>query len=131
MFIRTLKVKIYKKMAGDDRKSYFGYLNQLVDKCNNTYHLPTGVKSIGADYSAFTKDVKTNPKASKFKFGDRVGITKFKNIFSKGFTKNWSREIFDINSVSKANPWMYKIKDSNGEKLVGSFYKKELSSSIL
>ena len=75
--------------------------------------------------------LKTNPKAFELKFGDRVGITKFKNIFSKGFTKNWSREIFYIDSVSKANSWMYKIKDSNDGKIVGIFYEKELSSSIL
>ena len=47
---------------------------------------------------------------------DRVRTAKYKNIFSKGYTKNWSREIFIINSVLKTNPWTYKIKELNGEK---------------
>ena len=55
---------------------------------------------------------------------DRVRITKYKNIFSKGYTENWSREIFIINSVLKTNPWTYKIKDLNGEKIIGIFDEK-------
>ena len=58
-------------------------------------------------------------------------ITKYKNIFSKIYTKNWSREIFIINSVLKANHWTYKIKDLNGEKIISSFYEDELLRSIL
>ena len=57
--------------------------------------------------------------------------TKYKNIFSKGYTENWSSEIFIINFVLKTNPGTYKIKDLNEEKLIGSFYQKELLSSIL
>ena len=72
-----------------------------------------------------------NPKAPKFKVSDKVRITQYKNIFSKGYTKNWSREIFLIDSVLKTNPWTYKIKDLNGEKVIGSFYEKELLLSIL
>ena len=53
-------------------------------------------------------------------------ITKYKNIFNKGYTGNWSREIFVIDSVLKTNPWTRKIKDLNGEKVIGSFYEKEL-----
>ena len=57
---------------------------------------------------------------------DRVRITKYKNIFSKGYTENWSREVFIVDSVLKTNTWSYKIKDINGEKIIGSFYEKEL-----
>ena len=53
-------------------------------------------------------------------------ITKYKNIFGKGCTENWSRVIFVIDSVLKTNPWTYKIKDLNVEKIIGSFYEKEL-----
>ena len=52
---------------------------------------------------------------------DRVKITKYKNIFSKGYTEYWSREIFIIESVFKTNPWTYKIKDLKLEKIIGSF----------
>ena len=70
-------------------------------------------KPIKADYSALTEKIETNPKDPKFNLSDRFKITKYNNIFSIGYTKNWSREIFIINSVLKANPWAYKIKDLN------------------
>ena len=57
---------------------------------------------------------------------DRVRIAKYKNSFSIGYTKIWSRRIFMIDSVLKNNPWTWKSKDLNGEKIIGNFYKKEL-----
>ena len=61
---------------------------------------------------------------------DRVRTIKYKNIFSKDYTENWSREIFIIDSVLKTNAWTYKLKDLNGEKIIGTFYEKELLRSI-
>ena len=61
---------------------------------------------------------------------DRVRTIKYKNIFSKDYTENWSREIFIIDSVLKTNAWTYKLKDLNGEKIIGTFYEKELLQSI-
>ena len=58
----------------------------------------------------------TNHKAPKFKVNDRVRITKYKNIFSKSYNKNWSREIFINDSVLKTTSWTYKLRDLNGEK---------------
>ena len=78
-----------------------------------------------------SKKIEADHKALKFKVNDRVRITKYKNIFSKGYTENWSREIFIIDSVLKTNPWTYKLKDLNGEKIIGSFYEKELLLSKL
>ena len=59
--------------------------------------------------------IETNPKAPKFKVNDRVRITKYKNIFSKDYTENWSRVLLFIDSVLKTNPYTYKIKDLNGK----------------
>ena len=78
-----------------------------------------------------TEKNKTNPRAPKFKVNDRVRITKDKNIFSKGFTGNWSRGMFIIDSVLKSNPWIYETKDLNGEKVIGDFCEKELLLSKL
>ena len=78
-----------------------------------------------------SEKIETNLKAPKFKVNDRVRITNYKNIFIKGYTENWSREIFIINSVLKTNFWTYKTKDLNGEKIIGSFYERELLLSIL
>ena len=78
-----------------------------------------------------TEKIKKNHKVPKFKVNDRVRITKYKNIFSKGYSEDWSREIFIIDSVLKIIPWTCKIKDLNGEKIIGSFYEKELLRSML
>ena len=59
--------------------------------------------------------IETNPKAPKFQVNDRVRITKYKNIFSKDYTENWSRVLLFIDSVLKTNPYTYKIKDLNGK----------------
>ena len=61
---------------------------------------------------------------------DRIRTIKYKNIFSKDYTENWSREIFIIDSVLKTNAWTYKLKDLNREKIIGTFYEKELLQSI-
>ena len=52
-------------------------------------------------------------------------------IFSKGYTKNWLRELLIIDSVLETNRWSCKIKDLNGEKIIGNCYEKELLRSIL
>ena len=109
-FIKALKAKTYKKMTANGSKSYLPYLNKLIDKYNNTYHHSIGEKPINADYSALTKKIKTNHKAPKFKVNDRVRITKYKNIFSKGYTENLSREIFVIDSVLKTNSRTLELK---------------------
>ena len=123
-FIKTLKTKIYKTITANDIKSYLLYLNKLVDQYNNTYHHSVNKKPINTDYFALTEKSETNNKAPKFKVNDRVRITKYNNIFSKHYTKNWSRETFIIDSVFTTNPWTYKIKDLNREKIIGSFYEK-------
>ena len=66
-------------------------------------------KPINADYSASTKNIGSYSKAPRFNVNDRVRITKCKNIFSKGYTENWSREILFINSLLETNPWTCKI----------------------
>ena len=116
-------------MTANYSKSYLPYLNKLVDQYN-TYHHSINKKTINADHSTLTEKIETNLIAPKFKVNDRVSITKYKNIFSKGYTGNWSRAVI-IDSVLKTNPWSYKIKYLNGEKIIGNFYEKELLLSIL
>ena len=94
-------------MITNDSKVYLDNLNKLVD---NTYHHSIGKKTINADYSALAENTESNSKAPKFQVNDRVRITMYKNIFSKGYTENWSGEIF-IDSVLKTNLWTYKTKD--------------------
>ena len=92
-------------MIANNSKFYIVYLNNLVDQYNNTFHNSINKKSINADYPALTEKIEINPKAPKFKVNDRVRITKYKNIFSKGYNENWSRETINIDSLLKTNPW--------------------------
>ena len=84
---------------------YVDYLVKSVDEYNDIYHCSIGRKAIHTDYSASPENIKTNYKAPKYKVVDRVRVTKHKNILSKGYSKNWSREIFVIGSVMKTNTW--------------------------
>ena len=76
-------------------------MNKFLDLYSNTYNQSIDKKPLNADYSAFTEKIETNAKAPKFKINGRVRITKYKNMFSKGYTENWSREIFIVDSVLK------------------------------
>ena len=80
-------------------------MNKLVDQYNNNYHNSINKNPINADNSTLTEKINKNSKAPKLKVNDRVRITKYKNIFSKSYIKNWSREIFIIDSVLKINSW--------------------------
>ena len=128
-FIKTLKAKIYKRMTANDSKSHLPCLNKLVDQYNNTYHYSINEKPINVDYTTLTKNIETNRKAPKFKVNNRVRTTKYKNVVR--VTENWSREMFIINSILKTNPWTYRIKDLNGERIIGGFYEKKLLQRIL
>ena len=74
-FIKTVKVKIYKRLTANDSKSYLPYLHELVDQYNNTDHHSINKKPINVDYFAFTEKIETNHKAPKFEVHDRVRIT--------------------------------------------------------
>ena len=77
-------------------------------------------------YIDFEKEV--NDKDPKFEVGDHVRISKYKNIFAKGYMPNWF-EVFIIKKVKNTVPWTYIINDLNGEEITGSFYEKELQKT--
>ena len=132
-FIRTLKSKIYKHMTSISKNVYIDKLNVIVDKYNNTYHITIKMKSIGVkDNTYINIDKEINNKDPKFKVGDRVRISKYKNIFAKGYTPNWSEEVFIIKKVKNTVPWTYVINDLNGEEIIGiakNKKKKELQKT--
>ena len=74
----------------------------------------------------FKKEVNDNDP--KFNVGDHVRILKHKNIFAKGYTPNWSEEVF-VNKIKNTVPWTYVINDLSGEKIIGTFYEKELQKT--
>ena len=71
----------------------------------------------------------SNDKDPKFKVVDHVRISKCKNIFAKGYTPNWSEEVFVIKKVKNTVPWTYVINDLNDDEIIGTFYEKELQKT--
>ena len=131
-FIRTLKNKLYKHMTATGKNVYYDVLDDVVNKYNNTKHSTIKMKPI--DVGDNNKRVyidEHNEKDSRFKVGDRVRISKFKNIFAKGYTPNWSKKIFIVDKINDTVPYTYNPKDLNDEEIIGSFYDKDLQKSIL
>ena len=75
----------------------------------------------------FKKEI--NDKDPKFKVGDHVKISKYQNIFAKGYTPNWSEEVFVVSKIKNTVPWTYVINDLHGEEIIGTFYEKELEKT--
>ena len=124
-FIRTLKSKIYKYMTSISKNVYIDKLD-IVDEYNNTYHTTIKMKPNDVkDNTYLNTDKEINNKDPKFKVGDRVRISKYKNIFAKGYTPNWSEEVFVIKKIKKAVPWTYAINGLYGEEITRTFYEKE------
>ena len=124
-FIRTLKNKIYKYMTAISKNVYFDVLDHIVDDSNNTYHKTIKMKPVDVGDDSFAEyNEESHEKDPKFKVADHVKISKFKNVFAKGYTPNWSEEIFIIKNVKNTVLWAYVISDLSGEKIVGSFYEK-------
>ena len=70
-----------------------------------------------------------NHKNPKFEVGDHVRISKYKNIFTKGYMPNWSEKMFNIKKIKNTVPWTYVINDLNGEEIIGTFYENELQKT--
>ena len=104
-FIRTLKSKIYKYMTSISKNVYIDKIDDIVDEYNNTYHTTIKMKPIDVkDNTYINADKEINNKDPKFKVGDCVRISKYKNIFAKGYMPNWSEEVFVIKKVKNTVP---------------------------
>ena len=124
-FIRTLKSKTFKHMTTTSKNVYIDVLNGIVNKYNNTVHKTIKMKPInvtGDSYVEYNEDA--NKKGPKFNVNDHVRISKYKNIFAKGYVPNWSKEVFFVNEIKNTVPWTYTINDLNGEPITGTFYEK-------
>ena len=128
-FIRTLKNKLYKHMTAIGKNVYYDVLDDVVNESNNTKHSTVKMKPIDVKNNKRVYIDEHYEKDSRFKVGDRVRIYKFKNIFAKGYTTNWSKEIFIVDKVNDTVPYTYNFKDLNDEEIIGSFYEKELQKT--
>ena len=100
IFIRTLKNKVYKHMTSVSKYVYIDKLDDTVNEYNNTYHRTIKRKPIEVKDKTYVDSIKEfNDKNPKFKVGDPVRTLKYKDIFPKGCTPNWSEKVFVIKEV--------------------------------
>ena len=129
-FIKSLKNKIYKYMTSISKNVYIDKLDKIVDEYNNTFHKAIKMKPVDVKdntYINFVKEI--NDKDPKLKVGDHVRISKYKNVFTKGYMPNWSEEVFISSKIKNSVPWTYIINDLNGEEIVETFYEKKLQKT--
>ena len=110
-------------------------LDDIVNEYNNTYHRTIKMKPVDVKDNTYIDSMElhshkeVNDEDPKFKVGDHVRISKYKNIFAKGYTPNWSEEDFVIEKVKNTVPWTYVINNLNGEEIIGTFYKKKIQKA--
>ena len=125
-FVRILKTKINKYMTSISKNLYIDKLDDIVDEYNNTHHITINMKPVDVkDNTCLDFEKEVNDKDPKFKVGGNVRTSKYKNIFAKGHTSNWSAEVFVIKKFKNTVPWAYVINDLNGEEIIGTSYEKE------
>ena len=130
-FNRTLLHIINKPMFINGDGNWVNILNDAVITCNNNTHSTINMTPVDASNNPhksryYIKFTKATPK---FKVGDFVRNADKRNIFPKGYTSNWKRELFKINEILKTQPSTYKIEDMNGEIMEGKYYEQELFKS--
>lgn len=138
-FIRTLKSKLYKQFyLNGNYKWNNGTLKTQIDEYNNTKHKTVGQPPATISHDnkarviqrymkqAISKNIKNT---KKFHIGDYVRISKHKACFDKGYTPNWSTEIFKITKVQETRPTTYLLEDSKSRPILGAFYAQELQKT--
>lgn len=131
-FNRTLKNNMWKMFTLNGNYKWIDALSRLVGEYNARKHRTIGMRPIDVTPAIADKLLNTvysNVKIAapaRFKVGNSVRVSKFKTIFDKGYTPNWTTEVFKIVKVQKTNPVTYILKDSRGNPVAGGFYEYEL-----
>ena len=113
-------------MTSVSKNVYILKLDDNVNEYNYTYHRTIKMKPIDVKNNTYIDSNKeVNDKDPKFKVRDHVRISKYKNIFAKRYTPNWS-EVFVIKKVRNSVLWTCFINDLNGDEIIGTFYEKKL-----
>ena len=135
---RTIKDKMYKRFTMQNNTVYVDILPKILASYNNSRHRSIGMTPIqarkpenyGKVYFNLYGDLARDNRKPEFRVGDRVRISKYKRVtFDKGYTPNWTEEVFIIDEIRFTNPITYKIKDLNGEVIKGTFYREELQKT--
>jgi len=133
---RTMKENMYKYFSTNATRKYIHVIDKMTEKYNNTRHSSIKMAPVQASLkkneAAVWRSLYGNEQHAlppKFSVGDKVRITKKKNIFEKGYTPRWTEEVFTISSIQYTDPPTYKIADFGGEEIHGTFYEQELQKT--
>jgi len=134
---RTMKEKMFKYFTANNTNKYIDVLDDFVDKYNNAWHSSINMTPVEASkiintitvYRNLYQDLTIRPIHAKFKIGDKVRILKKKKFFEKGFTPNWTEEVFTVSKIQRTDPITHKITDLNDEEIQGTFYEQELQKT--
>ena len=130
-FNRTLLDLIKEPMYIEGKGNWLNHLDAALQKYNNRVHTTTKMTPFEANKKPIDPPTFVNkPKQPKFQVGDFVKVPDKTNIYSKGYTTNWNRELFKIHNINKTNPVTYTLNDENGEIIQGKYYEQELLRSI-
>ena len=114
-------------MALISRNMYIDKIGNIFSNYSNTYHSAIKMKPVDVKSSTnIHSSKKPNDKYSTFKVDDLVRVSKYSYVFPKGFTRDWSEEVFVNKNVTYTVPWTYVTNDLNGEELIGTCYEKKL-----
>ena len=125
--IHFIKLKNIKYISSLSKNAYIDKLDDIVNKYNNIYHSTIKMKPVDVKLSTYIESSKeTNDQDFKFKISDIVTISKYKNIFVKGYVPNWSEKVFVIKKVKNTVSWAYVISDLKDEEICKEQIKKSL-----
>ncbi len=135
---RTIKNIMWKQFTIQGNTVYLDILPKILEEYNNNIHSSIKMSPTEASKKSNEQSVYYNLNSGndniqselKFNIGDKVRISKYKrNVFDKGYTPNWTEEIFVIDKINSTSPITYKIKDLKGEEIKGNFYEQELQKA--
>jgi hypothetical protein len=131
---RTIKARMFREFTSRGSHVWITILPALVDGYNNSMHRTIGMTPMQADAHPLRVKLKydVEKKTGKIKFsvGDKVRISVYKGVFTKGYLPNWSTEIFTIIKVNKTTPPTFILEDYTGSPIAGGFYAEEIRRTM-
>jgi hypothetical protein len=131
--IRTIKNKIYRNFTAKGSWNWIKSLTKLILDYNNTKHTTINCTPFEAQSDPNKIQLKLETRKLRnnknLKINDKVRISKYKHVFAKGFTLNWTTEIFTISKILHTNPVTYQLKDELGNIIQGCFYEEEIKKT--
>ena len=138
-FNRTIKQRMWKMFSANNNTIYYDKIGELLKDYNSSWHRSVRMAPIFASdiknsnqvfANLYSDEIYKPVKKPKFRIGDKVRISKYKRkLFDKGFTPNWTEEVFVIDEILHTEPITYRVVDLQGEAVTGSFYEPELQKT--